>query len=151
MYRSRWRIETAFAGIEKSLSGEIRALGQPRAALFGFGLALAAANVFAAVQAAVEAAHPKSDAEVSGYYLADELAGTYRGMMIAIDPASWSVFGGMSAGEFVGVLRALAKGVTVSRYRKHRRGPKKPPPPRTKGKPHVSTARLLAARKKCDK
>ena len=118
MYRSRWRIETAFADIEKSLSGEIRALGQPRAALFGFGLALAAANVFAAVQAAVEAAHPKSDAEVSGYYLADELAGTYRGMMIAIDPASWSVFGGMSAGEFVGVLRALAKGVTVSRYRK---------------------------------
>ena len=151
MYRSRWRIETAFAAIERSLSGEIRALGQPRAALFGFGLALAAANVLAAVQAAVEAAHPKSDAEVSGYDLADELAGTYRGMMIAIDPASWAVFGEMSAGEFVRVLRALAKGVTVSRYRKHPRGPKKPPLARTKGKPQVSTARLLAARRNCEK
>ena len=151
MYRSRWRIKTAFEKIEKSLSGEIPTLGHPRAALFGFGLALAAANVFAAVQAAVEAAHPKSDTEVSGYDLADELAGTSRGMMIAIDPASWAVFGEMSEGEFVRVLRALAKGVKVSRYCKHRRGPKKPPLARTKGNPHLSTARLLAARKKCDK
>lgn len=151
MYRSRWRIETAFAEMEKSLSGEIRSLGQPRAALFGFGLALAAANVLAAVQAAVAAAHPKSETEISGYYLADELAGTSRGMMIAIDPASWSVFGGMCEDEFVRVLRTLAKGVKVSRYRKHRRGPKKPQPPRTQGKPHLSTARLLAARKKCEK
>ena len=60
------------------------------------------------------------------YYLADELSGTYRGMMIAIEPSSWLVFGGMSEVEFVGVLRSLADGGQVSRYRKHTRGPQKP-------------------------
>ena len=65
LYRSRWTIETAFAGVEKTLSGEIATLGHPRAALFGFGLAMVAANVLSAVQAAVRASQPKSNVEVS--------------------------------------------------------------------------------------
>ena len=30
--------------------------------------------------------------QVSGYYIADEISATYRGMMIAIDDAHWVVF-----------------------------------------------------------
>jgi IS4 transposase len=149
LYRKRWTIETAFAELAKSLSGEIDTLGYPRAALFGFGLALAAANVLAAVKAAVRAAHPDAADEVSGYYLADELAGTFRGMLIAIGPKHWAVFGRVDDAGLAQLLKAIAKQMSVSRYRKHPRGPKKPPAPRRRdrGKPHVATARLLAERK----
>lgn len=149
LYRKRWTIETAFAELAKTLSGEIDTLGYPRAALFGFGLALAAANVLAAVKAAVSAAHPDAADEVSGYYLADELAGTSRGMAIAIGPEAWAVFTTLDGGGLARLLKEIAGRVTVARYRRHPRGPKKPPVPRRRdrGKPHVATARLLAERK----
>jgi hypothetical protein len=149
LYRRRWTIEAAFAELAQALSGEIDTLGYPRAALFAFGLALAAANVLAAVKAAVRAAHPGAAAAVSGYYLADELAGTYRGMMIAIGPEHWAVFGSLGEAEMARVLKDLAGRVDVARYRKHPRGPKKPPARRKRdpGQPHVATARLLADRK----
>jgi IS4 transposase len=149
LYRRRWTIESAFAEVEKTLSGEINTLGYPRAALFAFGLALAAANVLAAVKAAVQAVHPEAADAVSGYYLADELAGTYRGMMIAIAAEAWAVFGALDERDLARLLREIAGCVRVSRYRKHPRGPKKPPVPRRRdrGQPHVATARLLARRK----
>jgi IS4 transposase len=149
LYRRRWTIESAFAELEKTLSGEIATLGYPRAAVFAFGLALAAANVLAAVKAAVGAAQPAAAETLSGYYLADELAGTYRGLTIAVAESEWAVFGTLTAAELARLLRAWASRVEVSRYRKHPRGPKKPRPPRRRdrGKPHVATARLLAERK----
>ena len=149
LYRKRWTIETAFAELAKTLSGEIDTLGYPRAALLGFGPALAAANVPAAVKAAVAAAHPDAADEVSGYYLADEPAGTFRGMTIAIGPKAWAVFATLDDAGLARLLKEIAGRVKVSRYRKHPRGPKKPPAPRRRdrGKPHVATARLLAGRK----
>ncbi len=149
LYRRRWTIEAAFAELAQTLSGEIDTLGYPRAALFAFGLALTAANVLAAVKAAVRAAHPETAGTVSGYYLADELAGTYRGMMIAVGPEHWAVFGTLGEAGMARVLKGLAGRVRVARYRKHPRGPKKPTGPRKRdpGHPHVATARLLAGRK----
>src|SRR5512135_1950983 len=38
LYRTRWRIESAFQELTESLRCEIDTLGYPRAALFGFGL-----------------------------------------------------------------------------------------------------------------
>src|SRR6476646_9284970 len=51
------------------------------------------------------------------------------------------------------VLRELAAKVRLSKLRKHRRGPKRPQPKRASGAKvsHVSTARLLAERKKRSK
>jgi hypothetical protein len=149
LYRKRWTIETAFAELARTLSGEVDTLGYPRAALFGFGLALAAANVLAAVKAAVRAAHPGAADEVSGYYLADELAGTFRGMMIALGPEAWVAFTALDDAGLARLLKEVAGRVTVSRYRRHPRGPKKPPVPRQRDrrKQHVATARLLAGRK----
>ena len=82
--------------------------------------------------------------------LADEIAGTYRGMMIAIPEEEWLVFREMTVAQLAGVLRDLARRVRLEKFKKHRRGPKKPQPKRqnNKRRPHVSTAKLLAERKK---
>jgi hypothetical protein len=47
------------------------------------------------------------------------------------------------------LLAQLAAKVKLAKFRKHRRGPKKPPPKRDKhpGQPHVSKVRLLAGKK----
>ena len=46
LYRNRWKIETAFQKLEKHLHSEINTLGYPKAALFGFCLALVAFNLY---------------------------------------------------------------------------------------------------------
>ncbi len=86
---------------------------------------------------------------MSGYYPADELAGAFRGMMMALGPKHWAVFGTRGEAGLARLLKGVAGRMTVSRYRKHPRGPKRPPVPRRRdrGKPHVATARLLAGRK----
>jgi hypothetical protein len=88
--------------------------------------------------------------KVSGYYLADEISGTYRGMMIAVPNNEWTLFVRMTALEFVEVLKVLASKVKLSAFRKHTRGPKKPAVKRnmSKNSPHVSTAKILANIKK---
>ena len=42
LYRKRWMIETAFAELEATLNGEVNTLGDPKAALFAFCVALVA-------------------------------------------------------------------------------------------------------------
>ena len=150
LYGKRWSIETAFFEITTTLACEINTLAYPKAALFTFCLALLAYNAVSLIKAALRSVHGrhKVNAEVSGYYLALEIGRTYDGMMIAIPTPHWAFFRELSAKEFANTLRDLASSVTLSRYQKHPRGPKKPPPERTayqSGK-HVSTAKLLAQR-----
>lgn len=150
LYRKRWTIETAFQELEKNFESEINSFGYPRAALFGFCLALVAYNVLVVVQAALREVHgqEKVDNEVSGYYLAEELGATYRGMMIAIPPPEWQLFQELSRPRLADLLVELAQKIRLSAFRKHRRGPKKPrsKPKYDPKRPHVSTARLIAAR-----
>lgn len=152
LYRERWTIETAFQELATHLNSEIQTLGYPRAALFGFCVALVAYIVMAVLKAAMRSVHGAETIEenLSGYYLADELSNVYRGMMIAIPEPHWRSFRELEQDELIELLQFLAGKVNLSRFQKHRRGPKKPPPKRhnDKGKPHVSTARLLNARKR---
>ncbi len=152
LYRKRWKIETAFQELTVHLNSEINTLGYPPAALFGFCVALVSYMIMSLMKAALSSVHgaEKVDAEVSGYYLADEISGTYRGMMIAIRDEEWAEFRHLSQSQFVILLKQLARNVKMSRFRKHPRGPKKPVPKRKfdPKHPHVSTARLLANRKK---
>jgi IS4 transposase len=152
LYRQRWTIETAFAEVAQVLANEIDTLAYPKAALFGFCVGLVAYNVLGVLKGALRAAHgtEKVEKEVSGYYLADEIAGTYRGMMIAIPTRHWSVFGKMDAATFGGVLKELAGTVRLAAFRKHPRGPKKTvtKKPVNKKQTHVATARLLEKRKR---
>src|SRR3954465_852777 len=150
LYRKRWTIETAFAELEATLNGEVETLGYPKAALFAFCVALMSYNVLSVVKAALRSVHGAKvvTEEVSGYYLADEVAGTYRGMMIAIPEDEWAVFHDLSPVALGHILRELAGNVRLSEYRKHPRGPKKPQPKRkiVGQQNHVSTAKLLKAR-----
>ena len=150
LYRKRWTIETAFAELEATLSGEIETLGYPKAALFAFCVALVSYNILSVVKAALRSAHGAKvvTEEVSGYYLADEVAGTYRGMMIAIPEDEWTVFHDLSPVALGHILRELAGNVRLSEFRKQPRGPKKPQPKRriVGQQNHVSTAKLLKAR-----
>src|SRR3954462_2986553 len=88
--------------------------------------------------------------EVPSYYLANEIARMYGGMMVAIPEAHWQVFATLTAGELGQVLKDLAQRVRLEKLQKHPRGPKKPvtKKPKNKKQPHVSTARLLEKRKK---
>jgi IS4 transposase len=151
LYRKRWTVESAFGELATCLNGEVNTLGYPKAALFAFCVALVSYNVLSVVKGALRSVHGvEAVEEVSGYYLADEIAGTHRGMMIAIPEDEWVVFAGLTPSAMGQVLRGLAAKVRLAKFRKHRRGPKRPQPKRASGAKvsHVSTARLLAGRKK---
>jgi hypothetical protein len=146
LYRKRWTLETAFQHLEAYFHAEINTLGYPKAALFGFCLALVASNMLAVVLAALRSVHGDTiDQELSLYYVANDIAQTYHGMMIAIPEDEWRVFSHMRPAEMVAILRTLAQKVRLDAYRKSPRGPKKPRPKceKTTKVPHVSTAKLL--------
>ena len=147
MYRKRWTIETAFQELEAHLHSEINSLGYPKAALFGFCVALVTYNVLAVVKAALRRVHgeQKIANEVSGYYLAGHIGRTYDGMMIAVPEEKWGIFLRMSTETFNRILLQLAEKVNLAKFKKHKRGPKKSQSKRScdSKHPHVSTARLL--------
>ena len=147
LYRKRWTLETAFQHLEAYFHSEINTLGYPKAALFGFCLALVAYNMVAVVMAALRSVHGAEtiDQELSLYYVANDIAQTYHGMMIAIPEDEWRVFSRMRPAEMVATLRALAQKVCLKGYRKSPWGPKKPRPKRegTTKASHVSTVKLL--------
>src|SRR5262249_22336244 len=151
LYRKRWTLETAFQHLEAYFHAEINTLGYPKAALFGFCLALVAYNMLAVVMAALRSVHGAVtiDQELSLYYVANDIAQTYHGMMIAIPEDEWQVFSRMRPAAMVATLRELAQKVRLKAYRKSPRGPKKPRPKHegTTKPSHVSTAKLLRNRK----
>lgn len=152
VYRQRWTIEGLFLEVTQTLSCEIDTLCYPQAALFALCLGLLAANAVALLKAALRAAHGEEVVrqQLSAYYLMLEIRQTYAGMMVALPPACWSVFGEFSDAELAWVLREIAHHVRLHRYRKTPRGPKKPRPRRRpcKSGEHVSTARIIADRGK---
>lgn len=150
LYRRRWTIETLFARVERNLQSEIAALGYPKAALFGFGVALVAANVFAVVHAAMQAAKKQNekvaDMPLSEFAIVHAARSIHDGMDLMLDEDVWEQFHEMAPRAFATRLIEWGKNADWQRFRKSVRGPKKPVPKRTrfKHKPHVSTARLLA-------
>jgi hypothetical protein len=151
VYRKRWTIETAFQELEATLEGELQTLCYPQAALFAFAMALVAYNILSTVKAALRGEHgaEKINNEVSGYYLADEVAGTWRGMMMVLPAEFWTErFANSTPAQMARFLRHAASRVRLSAFRKHPRGPKKKPPAKMnkKHRGHVSTARILKQR-----
>jgi hypothetical protein len=151
LYRKRWTIETAFQELEATLEGELQTLCYPQAALFAFAMALVAYNVLSTVKAALRAEHgtDKVQQEVSGYYLAEEAAATWRGMMIVLPAKYWQEqFAHKTPAEMARLLRRAAAHVSLAAFRKHPRGKKKKPPStmNKKHRRHVSTARILKQR-----
>ena len=151
VYRKRWTIEGLFFEAAQTLACEIDTLCYPKAALFAFCLGLLAINAVALVKAALRAEHGAEAVreKLSAYYLVLEIRQTYAGMMVAIPPRHWSVFAQCSDRQMACLLKEIAGHVSLQRYRKTTRGPKKPPPKRKRYKngEHVATYRLIAERK----
>jgi IS4 transposase len=148
LYRRRWEIETTFQKLEKHLHSEVTSLGHPKAALFAFCVALVAYNVLAVIAAALRRLHGDDvvTQRVSGFYIAGEIARGHEAVMIGIPPVQWSLLRKLSQAAYLKLLLTIAAKADLAKYKKHSRGPKKPPTRRTMylNKPHVSTARLLA-------
>jgi hypothetical protein len=148
LYRKRWSLEVLFNELTVILTCEVNTLGYPKAALFGFCVALTAYNVVSVVKAALRAEHGHDVIEktVSDYYIANEIRRTHDGMIIALPGPKWKRFRKLSAQELGTELRRMARGARLRAYKKHPRGVKKPVPRRVRftNKKHVSTAKLLA-------
>ncbi|BDA68848.1 hypothetical protein CAL7716_030140 [Calothrix sp. PCC 7716] len=152
LYRGRRSVENLFQDVTQNYECEIQTLGYPKAALFSFCLALVTYNILATVRAVLASVHGvgKVEAGLSDYYMAEEIQGTYRGMMIAIPPENWSIFAELNQQQLASVLVDLAARVRLSSFLKQPRAPKKniDPPTCDPRHRHVATARLLAEAKK---
>jgi IS4 transposase len=148
LYAKRWTIERAFQDLTVALVCEINTLGYPKAALFGFCLALTAYNAVSLVKASLRAihGHEKVESEVSWYYLCLHISKVYAGMMIAVPAKHWEIFRRLDDKQLTNLLKELAAKIDLKLFRKHPRGPKKPQPKKISGAKtkHVSTARILA-------
>jgi IS4 transposase len=120
------------------------------------GIAPAACRASVCQPAASEPRKPASVAarspadDLSTYYLADEIAGTWRGMMVVLPEDFWQrKFAGLTPPELARDLRDLARGADLSKYQKRPRSrkPSRRVSPRKPGS-HVSTARMLPDHKR---
>ena len=95
--------------------------------MFGFCLALVAYDVLGVVLAALRSVHGEDtvEHEVSLYYIANEIATTYTGMMIAIPEPEWAIFYAMPKADLAVVLLALAQGVRLQALRKSPKSPQR--------------------------
>jgi len=147
LYRTRWLIEAAFQELTESLRCEIDTLGYPKAALFGFALAVVAYNVLVVTRAALAAGLGEEiggEDSLSSYHMAVEVASVDKGLSIAVPASEWEHLVSMTASEFAWWLYEVARCIDWRSDRKRPRGPKKPVDiKRTRRGAHRSTAREL--------
>jgi hypothetical protein len=151
LYLRRWTIEHSFQELTEYLRCEVNTLGYPKAALFGFCLAVCAYNVLAVLKGALAAVYgqAKVEAELSSGTMAQEISQDTSGLLIALPTTFWKRFARMSSVELAAWLKQTAARVSWQSHQKSKRSPRKknqPPPPKRKGgrrRSHVSTARML--------
>ena len=108
---------------------------------------MVAANALAVVRQALHVSHGIDAEELSGYYLADELAGNYRAVDVLVQQATWQALAALMATAFWGWCGEVAARIRPAAFTRQPRGPKRPQPKRASGKKHaIPTHRLLARR-----
>ena len=150
LYRERWQIETAFQKMAESLDGEIKTLGFPKAALFGFCIALVTLNLLSVVRGAVAGVHGHEAADaLSTYYLCNEVSSTSEGMSAILEPEFWQErYGSLTPSQIAAELRRLVHNLDLTKYAKGKWKPKsKKAPLNKKNRGHKSTFRILQAAK----
>jgi len=176
LYAERWLIETAFQELTVNLACEVATLGYPKAALFAFSVAVVFYNAFSVIKTAIRVRHPDPPSaqlptsperpavppaatvspkanKLSTYYLADEIAGNWRGMMVVLPEPFWkNKFADLTPTELAAALTDLAGGTNAAKYRQRDPSRKRSERnrPRQPGS-HVSTARILngTIKRKC--
>lgn len=161
-YRTRWQVEAAFAKLTTVLRCELNTLGYPDAALFGFCVSVVMYNALSTVIAALRVTHPEvataarqektpsKRKKFSFYYLADEISGVWRGMMIAIPEKHWEkTFRSLTPKQMAKKLLWLGRQVKCERFLTNPYGERKRRKKRkmtTRGG-NVSTYKILQQRK----
>lgn len=149
LYRKRWTIETAFQNMAENLSGEIKTLGYPKAALFSFCMALVSYNLFSVVRSAVGAVHGEEASEqFSMYYACHEVASTIEGMSVVLSAEDWrGEYERLTATQMARELKRIAAQMRLSKYKKNKWTPKKRSKPKKHktNRQHESTHKLLNA------
>jgi hypothetical protein len=152
-YRHRWEEETGYYYLTTTLTCELASVGEPKAALFLFCMAMMAFNVRQVIFAALYAEHDEETVnDVSHHAISVEVARYSDGMLVVLDESFWDRL--LSRHNVADLLREYSRHIDLRKYRKSKRGPKKKveKPPRTHPKKHVSTAKILAqARKNTNK
>lgn len=149
LYRDRWDIENAFHVLTMTLTCEVKSLGQPRAALFLFCMAVLAYNCRQVLYAALHTAQAAEQVQaMSQLAVALEISQAMDGLVTALPEDAWDQCVPANVAGRAAFLRQVSRQVNVGAYRKSQRGPKKPRPPRPGWKAcrHVSTYRLLKNR-----
>jgi IS4 transposase len=153
LYLERWTIENVFNVLTTTLQCEQSSLGYPKAALFAFCVTLVAYNVLATVKAALRSVHgsDKVENEVSLIKVTEHVCRNYEGMMAGLPALEWLGFRDLGPKDMAACLRELAARVSLQKVRKAKNRPKR----KSKkdiaydpSKPHISTARLLATRRR---
>ena len=146
LYHQRWEIENAFHILTMTLTCELKSLGQPRAALFLFCMAMLAFNTRQVLLGALFAEHDPDDVErMSQFQVAKAIVGPMEGLLTAVPEQEWQALVPQSLSGCAVFLLEVSRFVDVKSYRKSVRGPKKKPPTRKRCKAgtHVSTFKLL--------
>jgi hypothetical protein len=88
----------------------------------------------------------KLQGSLPDFYVVDEIQGTYRGMMIAIQTERRQFLSIMSLAELGVLPKQLAVQVNLKRFLKQPRDSKTKVPPQVKDPkhPHLSTSRLVS-------
>lgn len=147
-YRARWQIEVHFQRLTQQLHCEPAGFDHPRAALFAFAIAVVAGIALAVVQAALRVAHGEEPVrELSYYAFVLQVSQIWPGLSVAVPDEQWQGVRCASLETLAAWLLALARQVDMERFRRQRRGPKKPQPKKQKsaGHHHFSNKRLLDA------
>jgi Transposase DDE domain len=153
LYLERWTIENVFNVLTTTLQCEQSSLGYPKAALFAFCVTLVAYNVLATVKAALRSVHgnDKVEQDVSLIKVTEHVCRNYEGMMAGLPALEWLAFRDLGPKDMAACLREWAACVALEKVRKAKNKPKKKSKKDVAydpSKPHISTARLLAARRR---
>lgn len=122
IYGKRWAIETSFQELEVHLHSEINSLGYPKAAQFGFCVALILHNGMAVVKGVLRRSYgeKKIRDNFSGFYMALHLQMERTGIDMMVEDDEWSVFRTMSSSNFSEFLLKLAEKVNLSKFQKNK-------------------------------
>jgi hypothetical protein len=152
LYRARWQLEGSFQVVAETMHGEVKSLGYPKAALFAMALSQVAYNIVVTLKRFAAAALGVVPEEVSDDLLATEIQTVTTGMMIAVPGERWNHIGLWDSQELARWLARLMEGLSPTKYRKTKRGPKKPKKLKKNGSSgHVATHRLLHPKEKARK
>lgn len=151
LYRQRWEIEHKFYVAQVAMRCEVAGLNYPKANLFVFCVAMLALNCRQVIFGALyKAFNEEIEEEASHYSVSIEIASGMDGLLVAIDDATWQAQIPKTFRGRMSWLIKVASNYDRQRHRKSVRGPKKPPPKKSKYRNghHLSVKKILDARTK---